>query len=76
MEQIRLEMQRIMEEIKREMKEEALKLKAALEGLQLETKSIQKKLLGILEKSKNDFLEGLVERKYRKIRGKIRKIKI
>jgi len=30
MEQIRLEMQRIMEEIKREMKEEALKLRAEL----------------------------------------------
>ena len=30
-------------------------------GLQLETIAIQKELLGILEKSKNDFLEGKEE---------------
>ena len=36
-------------------------MKAELQGLQLGTKAIQKELLGILEKSKNDFLEGKEE---------------
>tara|TARA_B100000446_G_scaffold132086_1_gene124118 strand:+ start:702 stop:1028 length:327 start_codon:yes stop_codon:yes gene_type:complete len=38
-------------------------LKAELQGLQLGTKAIQKELLGILEKSKNDFLAGKEEMK-------------
>ena len=38
-------------------------MKAELQGLQLGTKAIQKELLGILEKSKNDFLAGKEEMK-------------
>ena len=36
-------------------------MKAELQGLILGTKAIQKELLGILEKSKNDFLAGKEE---------------
>ena len=38
-------------------------MKAELQGLQLGTKEIQKELLGILEKPKNDFLASKEEKK-------------
>lgn len=58
MEQIRLEIQRIMREITASMKGEAQKLQAELEGLKEETQRIQQEILATLQKSKQDFIEG------------------
>ena len=61
MEQIRLEIQRIMREITLSMKGEAQKLQAELEGLKEETQRIQQEILATLQKSKQDFIEGQEE---------------
>jgi hypothetical protein len=61
MEQIRLEIQRIMREITASMKGEAQKLQAELEGLKEETQRIQQEILATLQKSKQDFIEGQEE---------------